>query len=152
MIREFNASDEERVADIWLKAGLDEYTYLPQFQALDEAKALRVFHKIIALKSDIWLAGDEGIIKGFVALQGSYIDRLYVDPVYQRQGIGTALLLYAREKHPEGLELSTHQQNSRACSFYEKHGFKAVKYGISPPPESVPDVEYHWRPDQLTMS
>jgi hypothetical protein len=21
-----------------------------------------------------------------------------------------------------------------------------VKFGLSPPPESVPDVEYHWRP------
>jgi hypothetical protein len=29
---------------------------------------------------------------------------------------------------------------------YEKHGFKAVKFGLSPPPESAPDVEYRWRP------
>ncbi len=30
-------------------------------------------------------------------------------------------------------------------AFYEKNGFIAEKYGISPPPESEPDVEYHWR-------
>jgi ribosomal protein S18 acetylase RimI-like enzyme len=47
---------------------------------------------------------------------------------------------------PNGLELHTHQENESACAFYEKHGFAAVKYGISPAPESVPDVEYHWRP------
>lgn len=146
MIRQFSSSDETRAAEIWLKAGLEEYTYLPKFQALDEEKALQVFHEIIALKCDIWLEVNELCIQGFIALQGSYIDRLYIDPEFQRQGIGTALIRYAIEKSPTGLELCTHQQNRRACKFYEKLGFKAVKHGISPPPESVPDVEYHWRP------
>ena len=148
MIRQFKESDEAQASEIWLKAGQDEYTYLPQFQALDKEKALRVFHKIITLENEIWLEDSESIIKGFIALQGSYIDRLYIHPLFQRQGIGTSLLHYAREKHPEGLELCTHRQNLRACKFYEKHGFKPVKYGISPPPESVPDVEYHWRPEK----
>lgn len=148
MIRPFKISDEARAAEIWLKSGLDEYTYLPQFQALDDTKALRVFHKIIALECDIWLETRESLVRGFIAYQGSLIDRLYIDPDYQRQGVGTALITHAKEKYPAGLELCTHQQNSRACQFYEKHGFKAVKYGISPPPESVPDVEYQWRPQQ----
>jgi ribosomal protein S18 acetylase RimI-like enzyme len=147
MIRPFRASDERRVAEIWLKAGQDEYTYLPQFQALDEAKALQVFHKIITLKSDICVEENGLSIVGFIALQNSYIDRLYVDPEFQGQRFGSNLLGYAKAKHPTGLELCTHQQNRRACKFYEKHGFVAVRYGISPAPESVPDVEYHWRPD-----
>ena len=146
MIRQFMASDEARVAEIWLKAGVDEYTYLPQFQALDGVKAQRVFHEIITQRCNIWLEVSDLCINGFIALQGSYIDRLYIDPEFQRQGIGTVLLEFAKEKHSTGLELCTHQQNRRACNFYEKHGFKAVRYGISPPPESVPDVEYHWRP------
>ena len=28
----------------------------------------------------------------------------------------------------------------------EKQGFVAVRFGLSPPPESVPDVRYQWRP------
>src|SRR5215468_3833881 len=44
------------------------------------------------------------------------------------------------------LETQTHQENRPARAFYERHGFVAVKYVISPPPESAPDVEYHWRP------
>src|SRR5687767_7326134 len=47
---------------------------------------------------------------------------------------------------PDGLALHTHQENHAARAFYEKHGFRAVKFGISPPPENAPDVEYHWRP------
>ena len=146
MIRPYETADEARVAGIWLAAGRDEYTYLPRFQALDEEGARRVFRDIIASESDVWLEVDGSCIRGFVALQGSCIDRLYVDPAFQRRGVGTALLRHARERCPDGLELYTHRQNRRACRFYEKHGFRAVRYGISPPPESVPDVEYHWRP------
>jgi hypothetical protein len=35
---------------------------------------------------------------------------------------------------------------SRRAIPIEHHGFKAVQFGISPSPESAPDVEYHWRP------
>jgi hypothetical protein len=34
-----------------------------------------------------------------------------------------------------------------ARSFYEKHGFFPVRFGISPPPESEPDVLSRWKPD-----
>lgn len=40
----------------------------------------------------------------------------------------------------------THQKNSKARAFYEKWGLTAVRFGMSPPPESEPDVEYQWRP------
>jgi hypothetical protein len=46
------------------------------------------------------------------------------------------------------LELHTHQENHAARQLYEKHGFRAVKFGLSPPPEGAPDVEYHWRGEQ----
>ena len=64
-----------------------------------------------------------------------------------RPGAGLALLGKARELSPGGLELHTHQQNAKARRFYEKHGFRAVRFGVSPPPESAPDAEYHWRSD-----
>ena len=87
-----------------------------------------------------------GRLVGFVALEGSYVDRLYVHPQCQRRGVGSLLLRKAFELSPEGVELHTHQKNETGCAFYEKHGFRAVRYGTSPPPESEPDVEYHWRP------
>ena len=118
MIRKFKISDETRAAEIWVNAGIEEYTYLPQFQRLDKEKALKVFHMIITLESDIWLRANETEIQGFIAFQDSYIDRLYIDPKFQRQGIGTALIEFAKDKYPQGLELRTHQQNKRASAFY----------------------------------
>lgn len=146
MIRAFVKSDEARLAEIWHQSGLDEYTYLPAFQALDAEQALQVFRDVIVSNCRIWLETKVENIRGFIALNGSYIDRLYVDPNQQRLGVGGALMNHAKSMFGSGLELHTHQQNSRARSFYEKHEFIAVKYGISPAPESVPDVEYHWRP------
>ena len=58
-------------------------------------------------------------------------------------------IAFAKTLHPDGLELHTHQENHAARQLYERHGFRAVKFGLSPPPENAPDVEYHWRPDDL---
>jgi ribosomal protein S18 acetylase RimI-like enzyme len=82
----------------------------------------------------------------YLALRGSYIDRLYVAPAHQRQGWGSELLLHAKLLRPSGLELHTHLENYPARALYERQGFVAVQFGVSPPPESAPDVEYHWRP------
>lgn len=144
MIRRFKVSDAEQTAGVWLRAGLEEYDYLPDFQKLTPASALHVFNTVIAEENEIWLYELDNCVAGFLAMQGSYIDRLYVEPTQQRKGIGRALLEHALTLSPLEISLHTHQQNTRARSFYEKFGFRPVKFDLSPPPECVPDVEYHW--------
>jgi len=146
LIRAYTDDDAAATARVWHRSGRDEYHYLPAFQALDDSQAFAVFAEQIADRCSIWVYEDEGVIAGFIAMQDDYIDRLYVDPDSQRQGVATALLNHARTVSPAGLRLHTHQQNRRARRFYEHAGFVPVRFGISPAPESVPDVEYHWRP------
>jgi ribosomal protein S18 acetylase RimI-like enzyme len=81
----------------------------------------------------------------FMAMKDEFVDQLYVHPDYQNRGVGKALLDYARQLSPEHVWLYTLQINVNARAFYEKNGFIAEKFGISPPPENEPDVEYHWR-------
>ena len=119
------------------------------FQELDEAKAIQIFRDVIVKNCDVWVYETAGTICGYLAMKGSYIDRLYVDPAHQRSGIGTELIRHAKALFPQGLELHTHQQNHRARAFYEKLGFLPVKFGVSPPPEALPDVEYHWRDQRV---
>ena len=107
----------------------------------------KIFREHIASRCDIWIAQRSERLLGFFAIRGSYIDRMYVRPGAQRRGVGAALLEKARELSPAGLELHTHQENRRARNFYEKHGFRAIRFGVSPPPENEPDVEYWWRPE-----
>ena len=146
MIREFEPADTIATASVWYRSGIDEYTYLPDFQSLDELKALEVFEDLILKNPSIWVYESAASIGGFLAMDGSYIDRLYVAPEHQRKGIGATLIAHAKIVSPDHLSLHTHQQNHRARRLYEKSGFVAVRFGLSPPPESVPDVEYHWRP------
>lgn len=79
-------------------------------------------------------------------MDGSYIDRMYVDPSEWRKGWGTRFVNLAKQLSPNRLELHTHQENHPARALYERQGFVAVKFGLSPAPELAPDVEYHWRP------
>ena len=111
-----------------------------------------MFRDVIVPRCDIWVAVEAGVVVGYMALDGSYLDRLYVDPAQQRRGFGLALLNHAMRSRPSGLELHTHQANQRARAFYERHGFKIVRFGVSAPPESAPDVEYRWRPRQYDLS
>jgi len=59
----------------------------------------------------------DGRIVGFLAMDDSYIDRLYVHPDHQRQGWGKRLLEVARRQSPAGVELHTHLENRGARSF-----------------------------------
>ncbi len=145
-IRLMTDDDVEAVVRVWHAAGRMAYTFIEPWQRFTLEQARCVFRAEIAAVCDIWVAAAENGIVGYLALKGSYVDRLYVHPHHQRRGIGTALLTHAVERSPDGLTLHTHQKNTHARAFYEKHGFRPVRYGISPPPENEPDVEYQWRP------
>ena len=144
MIRQFKKTDEKAVVEVWLRSGKAEYDYLPDFLALDSESGLEVFQDEISGKCDIWVAELDGDICGYIAMIGSHIDRLYIDPNFQHCGVGTKLLQFAKANNPNGLTLRTHLQNIRARRFYEYQGFKVNEFGISPAPESLPDVEYVW--------
>jgi len=146
VIRPYEPHDEAAVVEVWHRSGRAAYPYLPTWQAFTLEEARTVFRDRIRGECDLWVATCDASVVAYLALRGSYIDRLYVDPGHQRHGWGGRLVEHAKELHPSGLELHTHRQNHPARAFYERHGFLAVRYGISPPPESAPDVEYHWRP------
>ena len=145
-IRPFQDADEPEVVRVWHRAGLAAYTYLPTWQAMTLDTAQYVFHNIIRPKCRIWVGTLNEQVVAYMAMNGSYLDRMYVDPSEWHKGWGTRLIELAKELSPSGIELHTHQQNQAARALYERQGFKAVQFGISPPPESAPDVEYHWRP------
>lgn len=92
---------------------------------------------------DVWVYERDGIPVGFMALQPGWIDQLHVAPAAQRQGIGSALLAHARSLMHE-IRLHTHLANAPARAFYARHGFEEIAFGVSPPPESEPDVLLRW--------
>jgi ribosomal protein S18 acetylase RimI-like enzyme len=145
-IRPFRDTDEADVVSVWHRSGRAVYTFLPTWQTFALDVAQRVFRDVIRPCCAIWVGTSEERVVAFIALEGSYVDRLYVDPAEWRRGWGQRLLAHAKRISPRGLSLHTHQANARARALYEKQGFEAVKFGVSPPPDRVPDVEYRWRP------
>ena len=65
---------------------------------------------------------DDGVVKGFLKIYGQEIQKLFVEPVLQGQGIGKKLLDFAVYNH--GAEfLWALEKNKRAISFYQRSGF-----------------------------
>ena len=146
-IREFQPADEAAVVEVWHRSGIAAYTYLATWQAFTLEQARDVFDRVIRPQCAVWVATLDDRVVGYLAMKGSYVDRLYVDPPEWRKGWGTLFVDFAKRLSPRGLELHTHQENRGERALYERHGFKAVKFSVSPPPESAPDVQYHWRPE-----
>jgi GNAT superfamily N-acetyltransferase len=146
-VRPFRDDDESAVVGVWHRSGQATYTFLPTWQALTLDLAGKIFRDVIRPRCDIWVGTLDDHVVAYLAIRGSDVDRMYVDPSHWREGWGTRFIALAKRLSPTGLELHTHQENSMARSFYEKHGFRPVRFGVSPPPECAPDVEYHWRPE-----
>ena len=145
LIRNYRSEDFDAVTILWRIA---REKSLPEFQHAkghfffeDQA----YFRDHVLMENSVYVVEMDEQPVAFMALREAFIDHLYVHPNYQKRGIGKALLDYARQCSPEHLWLYTLQINVNACAFYEKNGFIAEKFGISPPPESEPDVEYHWK-------
>ena len=145
-IRRYDSRDEIQTFNVWFRSGKATYRFLPTWEAFSYDQARSVFRNRIVATCEVWVAERRNAIVAYLAMDGSYVDRLYVDPEQLRKGWGQLLIEKAKQLSPGGLELHTHQQNHQARAFYEANGFKAVRFGTSPPPESAPDVEYHWRP------
>lgn len=65
---------------------------------------------------------DNGIIKGFIQMNGAEICKLYVDTSFQSEEIGNELIEFAvRELYADNLWAL--EKNVRAISFYQRHGF-----------------------------
>ena len=65
---------------------------------------------------------DDGVVKGFIKVEGTYIARLFVEPVLQNASIGSRLLEYAVREHNAD-HLWALEKNAKAIRFYERHGF-----------------------------
>lgn len=138
------SADRDVVIELWHVTKRDAYPYLPLEQEHTLEDDTGFFTEHLEPKCEVVVATVEDRIVGFMATEASLIDRLYVHPDWQRRGVGTALLDEAKRRSPSALTLFTHQKNASARRFYEQHGFRILRLGISPPPESEPDVEYGW--------
>lgn len=143
-IREYQTDDFDAVTQLWRRA---REVALPEFQrtkGYSFEMDCAYFRDHLLPNHQVWVVEMDNLPVAFMAIKDDFIDHLYVAPGFWRMGIGRALLAHARMLSPQRLRLFTLQINVNARAFYEKNGFTVLKLGISPAPESEPDVEYIW--------
>lgn len=144
MIRPYQEKDFEIIVKLWFEAMQVATPELIKRMNYEFQGAREYFKNSVIPTNKIWIYELHQKPVGFIGMQADFIDRLYVNPQHHRQGIGQSLLEFAKTLSPNHLWLYTHQSNKMSRAFYEKNNFIAEKFSISPPPESEPDVEYHW--------
>ncbi len=83
-------------------------------------------------------------VVGILAIktEQAVLDQIFVHPVEQRSGVGSALMAKAQQLMPSGFTLRMAKSNIRAASFYERSGFKCEAEGLHP--SGWPVVFYRW--------
>ena len=149
-VRPARPDESEALARIMMRARNHAMTYVP---AMPEEHLPQVADHMAVFHDEVWVAERDGRLLGFLALRRSRTDgwetleKLYVDPPAQGQGVGTVLLDKAKELRPGGLHLWVVQKNDGARRFYDRHGFRLVKLTDGEANmEREPDALYAWQP------
>lgn len=124
-IRKATEQDLSRIAEILVF--VKRINFRPIFQndaySFGELQVLSVAeeHRNPDILNHIWVY-DDGIVKGLIHVEGSEIKKLYVDAFFQNQGVGAALIEFAKKEFPVSF-LWAVEKNVGAIRFYERHGF-----------------------------
>lgn len=142
-LRPFDPALADALVQGW-RASFEDAVGVVDPHPLAEQRAY-LLDKVVPAHS-VRVAWRDGAMAGFVAASATSIAQLYVWRGCQGQGIGTQLLDWAKAQSDGSLWLYTFQRNTRACAFYERHGFRAVARGFEPTWQ-LADVRYAWRHD-----
>ena len=96
-IRRMVPEDLDAAVDVWVRSRWDAQPWLEERMGYTDEDNLRFFREILVVRSEIWLAVEDGAVVGVLALGAGEVEQLYVDPRRQRQGVGTALLDRAKQ-------------------------------------------------------
>jgi GNAT superfamily N-acetyltransferase len=140
-LRLADSGEALEIADLLLRSRRAA-TGIPESVHTDEE--VRVWVRDLLLPScDVWVATEGGQLAGMMALQGEWIEQLYISPTHQRRGHGSRLLELAQATRAT-LALWTFETNVAARCFYETQGFTQAGAPSSDNEEGAPAICYRW--------
>jgi GNAT superfamily N-acetyltransferase len=141
-VRRAVPGDAEAVASVF-SASFRLLTFLPMLHSVEEDRLF--IASVIFARCRVWVAEDAGGIAGVLALEGEEVRLLYVHPDRIGRGAGSALVAAVKQSGVVALELWCFQANTAARRFYERHGFRPIRFTSgSRNEERTPDVRYRW--------
>lgn len=145
LIRQYVDADLDAVVTLWYRSWMNTFPNLKHTQPFEKWKSR--FQNELLKEGHAWIAELQGRIVGFIVVMKAegVLSQIFVDVDVQGTGIGTALLNQAKMICPNGISLTTLQQNEQARRFYEKNGFVKSRLGVNPI-NGQPNIEYKWNP------
>ena len=139
ILRPGTLDDADAIARI-MRAALASFDWMPMLHTPGEDRAF-IRGRVLAHQA-VTVAEVDGKPVGFIAVEGEWVEQLYLDPIWTGRGIGTRLLSVATADLPS-VRLHCFQANVGARRFYERHGFRAESFGDgSANEEGLPDIRY----------
>lgn len=118
-IRKSTSADAARVIEIWRDAVDATHDFLTREDRIAIEEEVRSFLHAAPL----WLAVDRSDRPlGFMLLDGSSMEALFIDPAHRGRGVGRLLIEHALTLLPT-LTTDVNEQNAQAIGFYERMGF-----------------------------
>lgn len=124
-IRRAISADREWLFDIWYRSVRATHDFVSEE---DKQSFVPIVQEYLASdKPEFWvLCDDDETIAGFMGMNGSNIDALFLAPEFFRSGGGRLMIRHALELHGE-LTIDVNEQNKSACLFYDACGFVAER-------------------------
>ncbi len=133
-VRRARETDITRASEIWLNANLKAHSFIPAQYWVSNFELV----KELLSQAEVYVYESGQKIHGFIGLSGEHIEGIFVSGEMQSQGIGKALLDFAKERK-EKLCLNVYQKNTRAIRFYQREGFETRCEGFD---ESTGEKDY----------
>lgn len=121
-------ADVPDLIDIWRRSVRATHTFLTESD----------FHEIETIVATLYLpnadltvaTNGQGRLAGFMGMNASHIDSLFLDPDCRGKGLGRLFIDHAAREAGNPLTVDVNEQNEQAVAFYRHMGF--VETGRSP--------------------
>ncbi|MEG0416027.1 MAG: GNAT family N-acetyltransferase [Erysipelothrix sp.] len=125
MISNFKIENLQEIMNIWLQSNTQAHDFIPESYWIGMVPVV----KEMLPSANIYVYYHDDKIVGFIGLNDSHIEGIFIDPKYQSHGFGKQLLDYAKEISST-LTLNVYDKNMRAKSFYLRENFKIIEESI----------------------
>lgn len=113
----------EKLLDLW-QASVEATHH---FLSAEESAAIRPYvPEAFKGVEHLFLAKEDGEIIGFMGINGTKLEMLFIAPEQRGKGIGKTLLQHAVVKFGVN-SLTVNEQNPQAVGFYQHMGFQTVE-------------------------
>ena len=122
MIREYDPQDRDALLALWGESAAVAHPFWAPAMFEEERRAIAEQFLPVA---ETYVFERTGVVVGFISLLGNEVGGIFVSPQLHGQGIGRALMDWARGSR-DHLELDVFAANEVGRAFYAAYGFGLV--------------------------